>query len=356
MRLFILLFFIWPVLAVAQDGPLMVEGTAPGLFILHKVVAQENFYSIGRLYNVSPKEIAPFNKIALEKGLTPGQELKIPLSIANFLQAGVPGVDEALVPLYHKVNEKEGLYRISQLHNKVPVESLKLWNKLSSDILNNGSNLIVGYLKVKKDQSVLAEKSTGLTTQINVSKAMTTSEKKVEPVIEKTTAVVKEPLAEKKPEPSVEKLPVSIVPVVDKKTEVVIEKFPETKTEKETEMVNPGIIKGSGTDFNGGVFKSLFDSQFRNNEMVEEAGAAGIFKSTSGWKDGKYYCLHNTAAAGTIIKVTNTANGKFIFAKVLDIMPDLRQNEGLLIRISNAAGDELGVSETGFSCTIKFSK
>jgi hypothetical protein len=49
---------------------------------------------------------------------------------------------------------------------------------------------------------------------------------------------------------------------------------------------------------------------------------------------------------GTIIRVINPTNNKSIYAKVLGEMSGIRQNEGLNIRISNAAADALEVMET----------
>jgi rare lipoprotein A (peptidoglycan hydrolase) len=109
--------------------------------------------------------------------------------------------------------------------------------------------------------------------------------------------------------------------------------------------------KTSTRNFNGGKFKDIYSE---NANPSVESGAAASFKSTSGWEDGRYYCLHNTAPAGTIIKVTNKANDKVIYAKVLDVIPDLSQNKGLLLRISNAAADELGVDGDRFDVTVAF--
>ena len=67
MKYFFFFLFFFPVVAVAQDNVLVVEGVSPGLYINHTVAAKENFYSIGRMYNVSPKDIAPFNKLKIEK-------------------------------------------------------------------------------------------------------------------------------------------------------------------------------------------------------------------------------------------------------------------------------------------------
>ena len=91
-----------------------------------------------------------------------------------------------------------------------------------------------------------------------------------------------------------------------------------------------------------------------DKHVTEDKGMAGIFKSTSGWDDGKYYCLHNAAPAGSYIKITNNATKKSVYAKVLDLIPDLKQNTGIIIRISNAAAAELGAGAANFECTLNF--
>lgn len=335
MKRIIFLLIGMPFFAPAQEQVLLVEGNSQALYIKHTVAAKENFYSIGRLYNISPKEIAPFNKISMEKGLNPGQVLKIPLVKANFSQDNKKASDEMLVPVYHTVKEKEGLYRIGINNNKLPVATLKKWNNLKSDDVNIGANLIVGYLKVKKGQSGLAGRA-----------PEKVAAPKVEARVPETQpVVVEQPVVKNEDKEKTQPFP-------EERKEVEI-KEPE-KTKVEEPVVKP--ITNFGTDFNGGIFKNLFDSQTSGNTVEAQAGMAGVFKSTSGWKDGKYYCLHNTVASGTIIKITNTATGKSIYAKVLDVMPDIKQNAGLAIRISNAAADELGAGENNFTCTINYSK
>ena len=71
----------------------------------------------------------------------------------------------------------------------------------------------------------------------------------------------------------------------------------------------------------------------------------GIFKTTSGWQDAKYYLLIDKVLPGTIVKIINPANNKIIYAKVLGEMSGIRQNEGLNIRISNAAVAALEIPE-----------
>jgi LysM repeat protein len=319
----------------AQNKPLMAEGVSPNLYVSHTVAPKENYYSIGRLYNASPKDqIAPFNSLQMEKGLSPGQVIKIPLAANNFSQDGIAAADEALIPVHHTVQEKEGLYRISVNHNKVPVETIKKWNNITGESVSNGTRLIVGYLKVKKDLSALAGMAANPVVVINTEKP------KKEPV---KPDVGTEPLPPVK-NPELGKPPVVAPPKEAPPKPVVVK----------TDPIVPVEIKGNGTNFNGGYFKPVFDNAA--GEAVKETGAGNVFKSSSGWSDGKYYCLHNNAQPGTIIKVTCNATGKSIYAKVLDVVPDIKQNNGLLIRISNAAAEELGVGENKFDCTLSYSK
>jgi LysM repeat protein len=326
-KLFCLLFLL-PLFAVAQK------------IITHTVGAKESLTSIGRLYNINGRELANYNKIDYDKGLFLGQVLKIPVSNAAPVTTAVAiPVKEVQVvkpavisggngtPIYHTVAKKETLYHISTIYNKVPVADIKKWNNLTSDALSEGTKIIVGYSNTK--------------TAVETKKMEEKQEAKVveiaKPVKEENATVKKADEAEIK------------TPKKSEQKEVV---QPEKNIQVNATPVN--IVKAS--DFKGGFFKNTFDEQAKGNQLVNETGIGGVFKSTSGWEDGKYYCLHNNAAAGTIIKITNNATGKSIYAKVLDLIPDVKQNSGLIIRISNAAADVLGSAENKLDFTLSYSK
>lgn len=283
--------------------------------ITHTVGPKESLTSIGRLYNINGRELANYNKIEYEKGLTLGQVLKIPGKNAATKAATVPPPAKTVIPaktekgkpIYHKVGKKETLYHISTLYNKVPIDDIKKWNNLTSDALSEGAKIIVGYTGGKNEQPVKEE----IVEISKPKKEETPPQKNIEEV--KTPAVVKE-------------------------------------------IKNEPAAPVKAVNFNGGIFKSLYEAQTSNNNLVSETGTGGVFKSISGWEDGKYYCLHNTAPAGTVIKITNAANGKSVYAKVLDLIPDIKQNTGLIIRLSNAAADALGITENKLDCTLNYSK
>lgn len=343
MKRILLYLLIAPLFAAAQHKPLIIEGTAPDFFVTHTVAPKENYYSIGRLYNVSPKEVAPFNKLDLEKGLNLGQVIKIPVT-NNFSQDGVAAPDEALIPLYHVVKEKEGLYRIGTSYNKLPVATLKKWNNISGDAVNNGTRLVVGYLKVKKELSAFSSMAKQPAVVENTPPAKETPRPEV---------AKKEP--EKKPEPkTIKEEPVTVVKKEEKP--VVTDPVPAKKEPVVVKKEEPVTEVRKAKNFNGGFFKNIFAEQAKSSDMDNASGTAAVFKSTSGWEDGKYYCLHNAASPGTIVKITSPSTGKSVYAKVLDVMPDIKQNDGVLIRLSNAAAAELGQESSRFDCTLSFSK
>ncbi|MCO5240760.1 MAG: LysM peptidoglycan-binding domain-containing protein [Chitinophagaceae bacterium] len=320
----VLLLFSINVALMAQPSDLIIHAENGKLFLKHIVEPKENLYSIGRLYNISPKEIVPVNGLTISSGLEIGQEIKVPLLQANFVQRGSAAADEVFVPLYHVVEQKEGLFRIGQNYNKVSINDLKTWNSLSSESINIGEMLVVGFLRVKTNQSAFASKGIK---RINgsVAKAPVSAPPVVTQTENPAVAVTAKPVEE---------------PAV--KTEVIVQN---TSAQHNQE----------GTGF----FRDSYREQAASfNAFKSEMGDAAIFKSTSGWQDGKYYALMNNITPGTIVRITNTGNRRIIFAKVLGELPPGKENEGLLIRISNAAAAELKINdkEPKFPAEVAYAK
>ena len=287
--------------AIAQKE-LMVKTSDKGLYLEHKVVAKESFFSIGRKYNLHPKSIASFNALDMEKGLKIDQKLRIPLLDTNFSQKGNSGT-----PVYYKTGDKEGLLTVSNKFNKVSLANLRNWNNISGSDVKEDTKLIIGFVKSKELPSVT----------IN-------NKPKQDDPVEKTE---EKPVVKTEPEKVIEK------PVVKTDPEKIIEK-PVVKTEEK-------IVTSDN-----GYFKTSFDQQIKNSPITKnETVTSGIFKTTSGWQDAKYYLLIDKVSPGTIVKIVNPTNNKAVFAKVLGEMSGIRQNEGLNIRISNAAAAALDIAE-----------
>ncbi len=137
------------ILQAQTNETLLIKSSDKGLYVDHKVTPKENFYSMGRAFNVHPKHIALFNGLEMSKGLSLGQSVKIPLSDTNFTQKTDKGI-----PIYYVTGNGETLYRVSANNKNVLMENLRKWNHLSSDKPANGTKLIVGFLMTSETQAM----------------------------------------------------------------------------------------------------------------------------------------------------------------------------------------------------------
>lgn len=292
------------------QSDLVVHSSGKGLYLNHTVSPKENFYSIGRLYNIPAKDIAAMNSLDMSNGLSVGQSLMIPLQASNFSQVNNNGT-----PVYYVVGEREGLYRVSLKNNGVLMANLRKWNHLATDNISVGQKLIVGYVTSPELASYSPASA---------------------PVREQT-------VAEEKPKPQPQ--PVQTETAKKPESEPVRSQPTQTASTASTSSVRPqqAVVR----DGNGGYFKSQYDQQSKAGGNDKEVMAtSGIFKTASGWQDAKYYALIDGVEPGTIVRVVNPQNNKAIYAKVLGAMSGISQNKGLDLRISNAAANVLEISDT----------
>ena len=336
----------------AQPKELVIKKSSRGLYVEHVVAAKEGLYSIGRLYNVHPKFIAAYNQVDINKGLNVDQVIHIPLTDTNFTQKSNKGI-----PVYYTVLESQGLMKVSNTVNKVALKELRSWNALKNDNLTAGSKLIVGFL-VSKEMSALVAKAPAKQIPVTPEDKPVVKTAQEDKAIVKTEKaddkpVAKPPVKEDKPivktEKPEEKEMVKTKPAEDKavvktETETPKEIIPEIR--EEPKKPEPVFVKQetSPTSSEQGYFKKSFEQQVKVNPPSKSATVtSGIFKTTSGWQDAKYYLLIDGVPTGTIVKVINPDNNITVYAKVLGEMNGIRQNEGYDIRISNAAASTLGI-------------
>ena len=313
----------------AQDT-LEVQGAAPDLYLMHTVKKGETFYSLSRTYSVPPKEIAAQNNLSFEGGLQLGQSVKIPLTAGNFQQGGDAAGGH---PVYHKVTEKETLYRISVNYNKVPLDNIRHWNNFTGDGVKKDGYLIVGWLKGGG----------------NVAAAPVSHPPANPPATEPTTVTKKEPAPSTvTPAPPV----ITPAPPVQTNTETVKKETPAAENTAAKKEQAPPVATPPPAAPSGSSFEQVYSQQTTGKKVTTEKGPGSWFKSNAG--AGKYYALHNTASRGTIIKVTNPLNGRSIYAKVLEAIPQMKQNAGLIIKLSDSAIEALGTNETKFYCELSY--
>jgi LysM domain len=314
MRLFFAITLLVSASANAQDK--VTAATENGKpYILKTVTAGESIFSLGRNYSIAPKELAAFNKVDMAKGLKLGQEVRIPLTKDNLFLAPCTVCKK----VFYTVPPKEGLYRIAVSFNNMGLPNLKKMNSLTTDNVSIGQELLVGYLKDTEAAAI-----TVTTPKTEIKEAVPAKPEPVKQVIKEVTPPQKE---------------------VVKKAEPVVNIVKETKSDSGIIAVNTTVSE---------VLKSAFESQYLGKGTNSVSGTAAIFKSTSGWNDDKFYVLMNNVTPGTIVKITAPTTNKTLFAKVLGELPAIRQNESILIRISNAAAALLGGGEEDIQVVVAF--
>ncbi len=295
---------------VTAQQKLLLKGKPNAMYIEHKVGEKESLSSIGRIYGLTASQLSRFNGRSPSSVLSKGSTLKIPLSVNDISQ-------KTGTPVYHTVVKGDNLFKISQRYNKVPVSQLKNWNKLGAAGVKNGQELVVGYIKTNSDQP----------SPVSTQKEAVT-EKSVESIVA-TDAATKSQVSEQ----------VKTVPVKEKEAVPVFHKDLDEK--------NTATLPDEG------FFASLYDRDDLTLVQQYRSGDAATFKTISGWTDRKYYVLINDIKPGTIVRIT-ASNNKSICARVLSQLPVTKGDEGLLLRMNNAAAAALGIKDEKFTVTLTF--
>jgi LysM repeat protein len=251
-----------------------VENDNGNQIILHQVKSKETYYSIGRLYNVSPGTIIKFNNnVSLHIGVV----IKVP-STRPFKTQSTASVNNPVSNadiIEYKVGPREFLYSIAKRFNTT-VEDLKELNNL------RGDNLRIGQiLKVRQG-----------TGQV--------------PIV--------------KPIPTPAPVEVPITPV-------------ETPApEKEKVKIASGRL-GVAEKTERGVAIWIADENLDGTKML---------------------ALHRTAPPGTVVKVTNPMTAKVTFVKVVGKFTENESTKDVIIVLTKAAADLLGVLDKRFQITIDY--
>lgn len=342
------LLLIFSLQAIAQQPKLYAAKNERGIYIEHKVQPKENWYSVGRMYAISPKEIAAFNGLSMDKGLSIGQALKVPLIASNFIQtASTVGL-----PVYHIVQPKEGLLKVASTY-ELSLAGIKSLNGLTTDQVNIGYQLVVGYIGTtgqvisSSTPTSGASTTTAATTSTTSNTATSTNATSTKTGSSQTTVTAPSVVntTAQKTQPAVSTAVQKPVVVTEKPKEETPKVAPKAVEKVNQPKVQNTEVKPTVAGSNN-YFATGFNQQSKEGkEQKLENPVYGIFKSSSGWQDGKYYILMNDVVPGTIVKLTVNETGKSVYAKVLGAVPPGKESEGMALRLSNAGAAALSMPE-----------
>ncbi|MDB5230056.1 MAG: N-acetylmuramoyl-L-alanine amidase [Chitinophagaceae bacterium] len=316
-------------ITASSQYKLLLDGTAPNEIVNYEVHPGESLSSISKKFGSSVGDVMRLNGMNAQSKLINGSKIKVPV-----IFAAVSKNESGNTALVHKVQKGESLFGIASKH-EISLDQVKKWNQLSKDGVGAGAEIIVGFVNSK-----------GITTE---------TEAIASPVPEKITPPLKNAVANKKASAD-KKIPddVSVAQGEPKETK---EAIPEKATKAGKAAVKSPVFEDDKIDYSTiseeGFFKAGFPKNVEGKTIQTKSGAAMSFKTASGWTDKKYYIMMNDVEPGTIVKVGN-GNGKFVYAKVLWDLGNIKENEGLDFRISNAATSVLGIADEKFTLQVSY--
>jgi len=291
----------------------------------YKVQAKDTWSSISKKSKVSVAFLMTVNEGI--DNLKTGQIINIPLEetvstkeikeTAEVQPAPAPVKESRYQePVYHTIKKGETLYGVSKRYNQ-PVANVRKWNDLAGNDLKIGQKLIVNYTYRYKKEAAVKEPAPVIATK----------------VAENETATKHEPVTSNRET----KENTGIVAPKTASTDKLIASTDKNAAYGE-EKITESITKPAGS---------------RIIRPVTETGVASWIMDGD-INQNKYYALHRNAPVGTIVKVTNRMNGKYVFVKVVGLLPDTGDNDNVIIKISQAASNKINVLDSRFQAELSY--
>lgn len=296
--LLLLQILLFGLISNAQDT-LWVKKADGKAFVIHKVKSGEDIFLLSKKYKVPPASLADANNLSYQSGLASGITVWIPVDNYNFIR--VESVIKSR-PIYYKVGRNEALKDVTRMIN-VAQSTLQMWNHMSQQDISPGQILQIGWIAFDDTQVPFGAKSNpaDAKTSQNAAPAIANQQNNIPPKI----------------------------PLKDS-----------AKTANDTIVVSP--------------YEQVYEDQIMGHANNEESGAAVFYPLKMKMAESVYYAFHNTAPKGTIIKITNPSNDKFIYAKVIGTIPKLADYNNCIIALSTNAAKGLMAKEKRMFCKIEY--
>lgn len=329
--------------------------------IIHKVVAKDTYYSIGRRYNVTPKEIQTFND---NKYLQIGVIIKVPTDIpfsentTAAQNSTTPASSESNL-IEHVVQKKENLSMLAEKYGTT-VNEIKRVNNLRSINLQIGQTLKIPGSNAEPEieepaplsQQAPRSQTPAPAVQNNPQPAAT------EEFLEHTVASNE-----------------TIYSIATRyKLSIDQLKTKNNLTDNSLRVGQKLLIKGqyppkvayvppteadADEDADDRIDSTLKKpslrlpaSKYGLNEIDEKGTATWI--TDPDLDPTKMLVLHRTAPIGGIIKITNPMSSRVTFAKVVGKFTENETTKDVIIVITKAVADALGALDKRFYCNITY--
>lgn len=380
-----------------------VENRNGKKLIIHQVVAKDTYYSIGRRYSVTPKDIMTFND---NKFLQIGVVIKVPTNVP-FVSEQAPGrvtasgksspavqnntsnstVNEVAEGglIEHTVQKKENLNMLAEKYGTT-VNEIKRVNNMRSINLQIGQLLKIPAKNAVEEQPTEAVSTTKPNTPPVVAPPIEIKKKEevLVPIFPKkqqaNTANQTSP-AQNTPAttaPSSEELLVHTVASNETIYSIATTyRMTMDQLKAKNGLINNSLTVGQKLLIRGqyppkplpsahneaenpaDTLNSIKNpslrlpaSRYGLNQMDEKG--TGIWIADPDLDPSKMLVLHRTAPIGTVMKITNPMSNRSTFAKVVGKFTENESTKDVIIVMTKAVADALGALDKRFFCNLTY--
>jgi len=300
-------------LAMAQvDEDSQAISIAGQFYSLHKVQAGETLFSISKQYKVEVEQLRKMNRLEDDEGIAYNSILIIPMSLVQKVDTETTAkvVTKGKKGAVHEVKTGETLYSIARQYPFISTKMIKEENSLTSDTVKIGQVL-------KIPQSV--EKK-ALFRRRNIDEALESKRDYVIPAGDERVDFLE----------------------VDEQGNIA-EQVPEgdsTESEVTNELYDFAMLAKLQKQF------EALDTM--RTEVEVHRGIATWLDDTGMENQKKFYALHKELPVGTILRVQNLMNSREVYVKVIGKLPNIPENQKVVVKLSAAAAHYLNVLDDKF--------
>ena len=375
------LMFLANIKANSVIDSIGVENRNGSKVIIHQIVKNDTYYSIGRRYNVSPKEIMTFNE---NKYLQVGVLVKIPTKLpfdnqknaGNSIGTSSPNTtfnEPAFIE--YEVKPKDNLNSIARAHG-ITVNEIKRINELRTINLRIGQVLKVPATDPNSQPTQSASTSPPTTTATTNYPGKPIEQPKpilppgsnnaAKPAVKPSESTVEQPATEEK---FIEHIVASNETMYSIATtyKLTIDQL-KAKNNLQNNSLRVGqklLISGQHPPKNQPVADSLDEGTIKDPSLRGDPSRYGLNqvdeKGTAVWITDqdldpvKMLVLHRTAPVGTIVKITNPMTNRSAFAKVVGKYTENESTRDVILVMTKAVADSIGALDKRFFCNITYS-
>ena len=381
------LLFLANIKAHSVIDSIGVENLNGSKVIIHQIVKNDTYYSVGRRYNVSPKEIMTFNE---NKYLQVGVLIKVPTKVpfesqsaSATAKANTPAGSTEPALINYEVRPKDNLNSIARAHGTT-VPELKRINELRTINLRIGQQLKVpapreatsGVTENPTVQNTVVPQNGNVRAGGNVSNMPVEQPKPILPpgsnnaatrtaVKPADTNTRKPPLDEKFVEHTVASNETMYSIATTYKMTIDQLKAKNNLPNNSLRVGQKLLISGQYPVKTESASDSLDDATIKDPSLRGDASRYGLNqvdeKGTAVWITDqdldpvKMLVLHKTAPVGTIVKITNPMTNRSAFAKVVGKYTENESTRDVILVMTKAVADSIGAIDKRFFCNITYS-